>query len=76
MSRYQPGKDKNGGLPTDISYIKRKPEPLETEFKTSCDANMGVMIWAASQEGQKGMLEKEHNLGLGTTCATVVRGME
>jgi hypothetical protein len=37
---------------------------------------MGVMMWTEIQEGKKAMREKEHNRELGTTCATVVRGME
>jgi hypothetical protein len=76
MSSYHPRKDKNGGLP-NISYIKRKPKPLGTEFKTTtCDANTGVMMWAEIREGKKAMREKEHKKYLGTTCANVVRGME
>jgi hypothetical protein len=42
MSAFQPRLDKLGGLP-NISYIKRKPTPLGTEFKTICDTETGVM---------------------------------
>jgi hypothetical protein len=41
-----------------------------------CDANMGVMMWAEIQEGKEAMREKERNMELVTTCATVLRGME
>jgi hypothetical protein len=37
MSAYQPRVTKCGGLP-NISFIKRKPKPLGTEFKTLVDA--------------------------------------
>ncbi len=36
MSAYQPRLNKLGGLPK-ISFIKRIPKPLGTEFKTICD---------------------------------------
>ena len=42
MSVYQPRLNKLGGL-FNISFIKRKPKPLEIEFKTICAKETGVM---------------------------------
>ena len=47
------GKDATswGGLP-HLSFIKRKPKPLGTEFKTTCCGATGVMIFMEIQEGK------------------------
>ena len=50
MSSWQPRKTKLGGLP-NISFVKRKPKPLGTEFKTVCDTESGVMKYMEIQEG-------------------------
>ena len=51
MSAWRPRTSKNGGLP-NISYIERKPEPLGTEFKTSCCPVTGVMTRMEIQRGE------------------------
>jgi hypothetical protein len=58
MSAYQPRVTKCGGLP-NISFIKRKPKPLGTEFKTLVDAVTGVMTCTEIQQGKQGMQEKK-----------------
>ena len=50
MSAWRPRTSKNGGLP-NISFIKRKPEPLGTEFKTVCCPVSGVMTRMEIQRG-------------------------
>ena len=42
MSAWQLYTSKNSGLP-NISYIIRKPEPLGTEFKTTCCPVIGII---------------------------------
>eukprot|EP00951_Prasinocladus_malaysianus_P014339 scaffold108899_cov15-Prasinocladus_malaysianus.AAC.1 len=72
MSAYQPRKDKLGGLP-NISFIQRKPKPLGTEFKTSCDGHTGVMLHLEIQEGKDPMRLKPHSQELGVTSACSLR---
>ena len=72
MCAYQPRKDKFGGLP-NISFIKRKPKPLGTEFKTLCDTVTGVMVHMEIQEGKEAMRVKTHARELGVTCACTLR---
>jgi hypothetical protein len=43
MSAFQPRTTKCGGLP-NISFIKRKPKPLGTEFKNICDGVHGCSL--------------------------------
>ena len=43
MSAFCPQSTKRGDLP-NISYIKRKPEPLGTEFKVTCCSKTGKSI--------------------------------
>ena len=64
---------KTGNLP-NLSYIKRKPEPLGTEFKNIVDGLTGSMLWMEIQEGKLRMANKEHQ-DLGSTCACVLRGV-
>jgi hypothetical protein len=42
MCAYHPRLDLLGGLP-NVSFVKRKPKPLMTEFKTICDIETSVM---------------------------------
>eukprot|EP00873_Tetraselmis_striata_P002117 jgi/Tetstr1/422381/TSEL_013221.t1 len=67
MSAYQPRSTKTGGLP-NISFIKRKPEPLGTEGETACDCATGVMIHFEIHEGGDAMRLKEHGPELGVTA--------
>ena len=64
---------KTGNLP-NLSYVKRKPEPLGTEFKNIVDGLIGVMLWMEIQEGKVRMSTKEFQ-SLGSTCACVLRGV-
>jgi hypothetical protein len=72
MSAYQPRLDKLGGLP-NISFIKRKPKPLGTEFKTICDTETGVMKFMEVQEGKEAMRVKEHSVSHGVTTGCTIR---
>ena len=47
-----------GGLP-NISFIKRKPEPLGTEFKNIVDGLTVQILWLEIQEGKDRMKTKE-----------------
>ena len=79
MSQFAPQTTKKGGLP-NISYIQRKPRPLGTEFKDTCDALTGMMLHLEIQkaeEAQQGMefagdIDK-HGRGVGVLAATGLR---
>ena len=58
-----------------MSYIKRKPEPLGTEFKNLVDGLSGQMVWLEIQEGVDRMSKKEFS-NLGGTVACVIRGVK
>lgn len=75
MSNWQPRKDKLGGLP-NISFIKRKPKPLGTEFKCITDAASGIMVHMEIQEGRDPMRMKQYARELGVTTACTVRMAE
>ena len=64
---------KTGELP-NISFVKRKPEPLGTEVKNACDGMSGTMIWIEIQEGKERMKIKEFQ-NLGSTAACTLRGV-
>jgi len=59
----------------NLSYIKRKPEPLGTEFKNLVDGLSGQMIWLEIQEGVDRMAKKEFS-NMGGTVACVIRGVK
>ena len=48
---------KTGTLP-NLSFVKRKPEPLGTEFKNLVDGISGHMLWLELQEGKERMKNK------------------
>ena len=76
MSAWRPRKDKTGGLP-NISYIKRKPEPLGTEFKTVACGMSGIMLFIEIQRGKKEMPKKrEYHELYGATASCVLRCMK
>ena len=54
--------------------MKRKPEPLGTEFKNIVDGLTGAMLWMEIQEGKSRMATKDFQ-DLGSTCACVLRGV-
>ena len=64
---------KTGELP-NISYVKRKPEPLGTEVKNIVDGISGSMLWIEIQEGKERMKNKEFQ-NLGSTAACTLRGV-
>ena len=66
---------KSGGLP-NLSYIKRKPEPLGTEFKVATDGLSGMMAWLEIQEGKERMPKKDFFIELGATAGCVMRGVK
>jgi hypothetical protein len=70
MSAFQPRASKLGGLP-HLSFIKRKPRPLGTEFKCAADGPSGVMLWLEIQEGKAAMKGKAlvGTLGANAACA-------
>lgn len=72
MSSWNPQTSKYGGLP-NISFVKRKPKPLGTEFKDVCDGCHGVMLFLEIQEGKDRMREKTFRLELGGLAATAMR---
>ena len=40
------------GNVSNISYIQRNPEPLDTEFKNNIDGVTGELLWLEIQEGK------------------------
>jgi hypothetical protein len=72
MSAFQPRSSKLGGLP-HLSFIKRKPRPLGTEFKSAADGVSGVLLWLEIQEGKKAMQTKPLVSKLGSNAACAMR---
>jgi len=72
MSEWQPRSTALGGLP-NLSFIKRKPKPLGTEFKNICDAAHGMMLYLEIQEGKVRMREKPFSKELGGNAGCAVR---
>ena len=58
MSALKPRTTKNGNLP-HLSCIKRKPEPLGTEFKVVADSATGIFLHLELQRGKKEMKKPE-----------------
>ena len=75
MSALVPRTTPTGGLPT-ISFIKRKPEPLGTEFKTVCCASTGVMLYVELQRGKAVMPKEKFAEEFGCTAACTLRLVE
>ena len=67
MSSYR-----GDGLP-HLSFIKRKPEPVGSEFKCIADTVSGVMMALELQEGKLPMSKKEYHTELGATAACTKR---
>ena len=72
MSAWRPRQDKYGGLP-HISFIKRKPKPLGTEFKSVADAESGIMLHLEIQRGKGEMNDAAYKTELGATAACTKR---
>jgi hypothetical protein len=65
------GKSGFGGLP-HLSFIKRKPEPLGTELKSTCEGTMGICVHIEIQKGKLAMSRKKYcNTYSATTACTV-----
>ena len=65
---------KRGGLP-NLSYVKRKLNPVGTEFKNIAEGMAGVMLWMELQEGKVYMYTKEYHY-LGSIAVCVVQGVQ
>lgn len=72
MSAYQPRSTKLGDLP-HLSFIKRKPRSLGTEFKSSADGVTGIMLWLEIQEGNSRMKSRAFVGALGANAACALR---
>ena len=72
MSGWIPQTTAFGGLP-NISFVKRKPKPLGTEFKNICDGSHGVMLFIEVQEGKVRMRAKRFSAKLGGNAAVAMR---
>jgi Transposase IS4 len=81
MCPWQPRTTKTGDLP-HLSFVERKPRPLGTEFKNSCDALTGILLHLEIQEGKNKQRQKQFTSGsnvggiagkLGVNSATCIR---
>ena len=72
MSAYRPRTTRLGGLP-NISYIRRKPEPLGTEFKCCVCPLTNLMTHLEIQRGKDGMKNQSYHKELGATAACAKR---
>jgi len=72
MSAYRPRTTKTGGL-EHLSFVKRKPEDLGTEFKCASCPMTRLMTNLEIQRGKFGMLELPLHTQLGATASCVVR---
>lgn len=72
MSFWIPRTSKTGGLP-HISFVKRKPRPLGTEFKNVACAETGVMLHLELQRGKEPMKHSDYHRELGATAACTLR---
>ena len=75
MSAWKPRATKTGGLP-NITFIRRKPKPLGTEFKTACDGLFRILLHLEIQEGREAMRSKPKFKELGATTACTMRMTE
>ena len=72
MCAFKPRTTKTGGLP-NISFIKRKPKPLGTEYKNICCGITGIVLHLEIQEGKNSMKTKPFFNRLGATAACALR---
>ena len=63
-----------GDLP-HLSYIFRKPEPLETDFNTVACYVTGALLFIEVQIGKEGMEHIKYHQELGATAACTKRMM-
>jgi hypothetical protein len=73
MIGWRPRKNKLGGLP-NISFILRKPCPLGSEFKDTCDGETGILLFVEIQRGRVEMpIRYPENRVHGATAACTLR---
>lgn len=72
MSAWCPKTSKLGGLP-NISFIKRKPQPLGTEMKCSSCSDTGIIFHLEIQKGKDTMKTAKYNNCMGATAGCSVR---
>ena len=74
MSGFRPQTHKNGDLPTNLSFIPRKPGPLGAEFNAICCVVTAIMVWIELQHGREPMRAAEFATKSGVTAACRIRG--
>ena len=72
MSAWRPRKTKTGGLP-NLTYVRRKPEPLGSEFKVASCSRSKVFLNLEIQRGAVGMRDSRYQRQLGATAACTIR---
>eukprot|EP00978_Attheya_sp_CCMP212_P033928 scaffold139680_cov35-Attheya_sp.AAC.1 len=72
ISAFRPQSRKNGNLP-HLSFIKRKPEPLGTEFKNAACSETGIFIHLELQRGKDPMKKLEFFSAHKSCCACSLR---
>jgi hypothetical protein len=72
MSPWRPRTTALGGLP-NLSFVMRKPEPLGTEMKCACDAEVGLMLYLEFQKGTDAMRAAPHAKDVGVCGACAIR---
>ncbi len=69
------GNSRNRGLP-HLSFIKRKPQPLGTEFKSVCEGTLGMSVFIEIQKGKVRMARKKWARTYGATTGCTFRLLE
>ena len=72
MSAIKMRSTKTGKWP-HATFVKRKPKPLGTEFRSVCDGQHGVMLHLEIQEGRALMNKKPFTKELGGNAACWLR---
>ncbi len=61
-----------GGIPF-LSFIERKPKPLDSEFKSVCEGHFGIFMYLELQKGKVRMARKKWCQQYKATTACTVR---
>ena len=75
MCAWKPRTSALGGLPV-ITFVKRKPKPLGTEFKNVADPETGILLFLEVQRGKEGMRESKYFELFGATMSCTLRLVE
>jgi hypothetical protein len=59
-----------------LSFMPRKPEPLDIEIKNLCDATSGLMLFLEIQDNKGMMARKKHRDGFPAAIAATLRLLE